>query len=126
MSRFSYNYRKTFSWPRTPRASSVSNWSRWTPCRPAARWTGGAGRHPSENPCIMTSDVLPAAATDLSAYCLDLARRARAASRALATAPGARKDRWLEQSAAALLERAPEILAANEQDLAGAHEQGLT
>ena len=75
----------------------------------------------------MTSDVLPSgAAADLAAYCLDLARRARAASRALATAAGARKDRWLERAAAALGERAPEILAANEQDLAGAREQGLT
>ncbi len=63
---------------------------------------------------------------DLSALCLDLARRARAASRVLATARGALKDRWLHRSAAALNERAAEVLAANERDLAGAASAGLT
>jgi glutamate-5-semialdehyde dehydrogenase len=63
---------------------------------------------------------------DLSAVCLDLARRARAASRILATARGALKDRWLRRAADALTERGPEVLAANERDLAGAREAGLT
>jgi glutamate-5-semialdehyde dehydrogenase len=63
---------------------------------------------------------------DLSAYCLDLARRARTASRALATATGAAKDRWLRAAASALEERAADILAANECDVAGAAEAGLT
>ncbi len=35
------------------------------------------------------------AAPDLSAYCTDVARRARAAARLLAVVPGARKDAWL-------------------------------
>jgi len=54
-------------------------------------------------------------------YCTDVARRAPApASRALAVVPAARKDAWLGAAADALDERADEILAANEKDLAGA------
>ncbi len=64
--------------------------------------------------------------TDLPAACLDLARRARAASRVLATARGVLKDRWLRRSAEALTGRAAEVLAANERDLAGARDAGLT
>ena len=63
--------------------------------------------------------------TDLSAYGNDLCLRARAAARALATTPGALKDRWLGRAAAALEERRAEVLAANEQDLAGAAAAGL-
>jgi len=63
---------------------------------------------------------------DLSAYCLDLARRARAAGRLLATVRGSQKDRWLQLAARALEERAPEILTANERDLASAAANGLT
>jgi glutamate-5-semialdehyde dehydrogenase len=63
--------------------------------------------------------------TDLAAYCADLGRRARAASRFLATAHGDRKDRWLFQTAAALETRAAEILEANARDVAGAVEAGL-
>src|SRR5262245_49128635 len=66
------------------------------------------------------------AASDLSAYCLDLGRRARAAARALATAPTERKDRWLRLSADALQAQLPVLLAANERDLAGAQAEGLT
>jgi glutamate-5-semialdehyde dehydrogenase len=62
---------------------------------------------------------------DLSAYCVDLARRARAAARLLA-AGGTRKDGWLLGTADALEQRSSEILAANEQDLAGAAELGLS
>ena len=65
-------------------------------------------------------------ATDLAAYCADLGRRARAAARALATAPGAAKDRWLLAAADALAERRDEVLAANERDVAGALGLGLT
>ena len=39
---------------------------------------------------------------DLQASCEDLARRARQASRRLATAPGAAKNRWLHLAADAL------------------------
>jgi glutamate-5-semialdehyde dehydrogenase len=65
-------------------------------------------------------------AADLPAYCEDLARRARAASRALATARGARKDRWLTASAAAIEQRADDLLHENAHDLADAEEHGLT
>jgi glutamate-5-semialdehyde dehydrogenase len=64
-------------------------------------------------------------APDLASYCADLGRRARAAARALATAPSARKDRWLAEAAAALGGRRDEILAANARDVAGAREAGL-
>ena len=70
--------------------------------------------------------ILAAAPPDLAAYCTDVARRARAASRALAVVPGARKDAWLHAAAAALEERSAEILTANEKDVAGAAEAGLT
>ncbi|MGH7171394.1 MAG: glutamate-5-semialdehyde dehydrogenase, partial [Gemmataceae bacterium] len=66
------------------------------------------------------------AAADLSAYCVDLARRARAASRLLATASGACKNDWLQSTAAVLEARSDEVLAANEQDLADAAEAGLS
>jgi glutamate-5-semialdehyde dehydrogenase len=64
--------------------------------------------------------------TDLAAYCADLGRRARAAARALATAPGGAKDRWLLAAADALGERRDEVLAANERDVALAREHRLT
>jgi glutamate-5-semialdehyde dehydrogenase len=63
---------------------------------------------------------------DLAAYCTDLGRRARVASRILATTPGAAKNAWLLRSAKAIETRTADVLAANEQDLAGAREQGLT
>jgi glutamate-5-semialdehyde dehydrogenase len=62
---------------------------------------------------------------DLSLYCADLARRARTASRALATARGSQKDGWLRRSAQALEERRDEILVANAIDLAAAAQNGL-
>ena len=64
--------------------------------------------------------------SDLSAYCDELGRKAREASRRLATTLGGRKDRWLHATAAALEARAAEILDANARDLASAHEAGLT
>ena len=63
---------------------------------------------------------------DLHAYCLDLAQRARAAARILATAAGERKDRWLFQAAADLEARTPEILQANARDLAAPAAAELT
>jgi glutamate-5-semialdehyde dehydrogenase len=62
---------------------------------------------------------------DLPAYCEDLARRARAASRVLATALGEQKNRWLLQAAAALEARTAEVLQANARDVAAAGELGL-
>jgi glutamate-5-semialdehyde dehydrogenase len=70
----------------------------------------------------MTADAPP----DLAAYCADLARRARAAARALAVGGGARKDAWLRAAAQALEHRGDEVLAANERDVAGAEALSLT
>jgi glutamate-5-semialdehyde dehydrogenase len=64
--------------------------------------------------------------TDLRAYCLDVARRARAASADVARAGGGAKIEWLKRSAAALRERADEILAANQLDLDAAPGYGLS
>jgi glutamate-5-semialdehyde dehydrogenase len=62
---------------------------------------------------------------ELSAYCLDLAQRARAASGLLVTASGKRKNDALLR-AAAYLRDAREVFAANEKDLAAAGEFGLS
>jgi glutamate-5-semialdehyde dehydrogenase len=63
---------------------------------------------------------------DLTAYCDDLARRAQAASRLLATVlPGA-KNAWLRRAGTALEERSAEILQANGRDVAQAADLGLT
>src|SRR5436309_15315077 len=62
---------------------------------------------------------------DLSAACAELARRARSASRVLAGAGGAVKDRWLRGCADALVRRQAEVLSANERDLSAARAHGL-
>src|SRR5262245_24245188 len=64
--------------------------------------------------------------SDLSAHCDDLGRRARVASRALATALGAQKNDWLQRSAAALESRAAQLLEANARDVSAAEDLGLT
>lgn len=63
---------------------------------------------------------------DLKEYCLDMARRAKAAAAQLALAPGAAKNNWLKRSADLLRERTSEILSANAEDLAAAPKDGLT
>jgi glutamate-5-semialdehyde dehydrogenase len=63
---------------------------------------------------------------DLSSYCEDLGRRAKRAARLLTTATGSQKNRWLQETASALETRAPEVLAANAQDLAAADKLGLS
>jgi glutamate-5-semialdehyde dehydrogenase len=63
---------------------------------------------------------------DLAAYCADLARRSRDASRLLAAAAGARKNRWLSMAADALESRQAAILDANARDVAAAGEAGLS
>lgn len=63
---------------------------------------------------------------DLAALCREWAARARAAAAELASAPTAAKDRWLRRAADALHTRQPDLLAANEQDLAGAAALGLS
>ncbi len=64
--------------------------------------------------------------TDLRAYCLDVARRARTAAGELATAKGAKKIDWLRRSAALLRSRAADIQEANKRDLAAAPGYGLS
>jgi glutamate-5-semialdehyde dehydrogenase len=64
--------------------------------------------------------------TDLATYCLDVAKRARAASAQLALAKGTAKIEWLKRSAALLRERADEILAANQLDIEAAPAYGLS
>ena len=62
---------------------------------------------------------------NLPAYCEDIARRAKAASRLLATVLGRQKDRWLLETAQALEARTPEILDANRRDIAAAEKDQL-
>jgi glutamate-5-semialdehyde dehydrogenase len=67
-----------------------------------------------------------AAVGDLQDYCLGVARRARAAAEVMAQVTGAMKDEWLRLAARLLRERASDLAAANEADLAAAGELGLT
>jgi len=68
----------------------------------------------------------PIHSTDLAANCADLGRRAKAASRILATVTTAQKDAWLLHAVARLIDGKNVILAANARDLAAAEENGLT
>ena len=61
---------------------------------------------------------------DLSGEMRALATEARAAARRLSHAPSASKDAALRAGAAAILRRAPAILAANREDLAAARQAG--
>jgi glutamate-5-semialdehyde dehydrogenase len=63
---------------------------------------------------------------DLKQYCLDVARRARAASELLARSAGQQKIDWLRASAKRFRERSAEIIAANNQDISAAPDYGLT
>ncbi|MBV9042641.1 MAG: aldehyde dehydrogenase family protein, partial [Acidimicrobiia bacterium] len=56
----------------------------------------------------------------------DLGRRAKAASRTLATASTGAKDAALQAAADLLVDRAPEIVEANAADVAGAEADGVT
>jgi glutamate-5-semialdehyde dehydrogenase len=63
--------------------------------------------------------------TDLKAYCLRVARRARDAAVQLAQVSGGAKNDWLRDSAKSLRDRTELVLAANRQDVEAAVEQGL-
>jgi glutamate-5-semialdehyde dehydrogenase len=63
---------------------------------------------------------------DLATYCEGMARRARAASRLLATARGDQRNAWLLDVASTLQERSTDILTANAADLAETEAEGLT
>ena len=62
---------------------------------------------------------------NLRDYCLDVAKRAKKASRALASVSGSKKNEWLEVCARELVERKDEILAENAKDLSAAREANL-
>lgn len=62
----------------------------------------------------------------LQEYCLEVARRAKAASVELACLGGAVKQKWLQRSARLLKERTIALSEANHKDLAAAPSFGLT
>lgn len=62
----------------------------------------------------------------LETYCLQVAQQARRASRELALATTEAKNGWLLRGAELLDQRKAEILTANQKDIAGAPEFGLT
>src|SRR5476651_810148 len=62
---------------------------------------------------------------DIAVYCTDLARRAKASARDLATVTGERKNRWLKLAADALEDRSAAILEANVRDVAAAEKSDL-
>lgn len=63
---------------------------------------------------------------DLQQYCLEVARRARAASSQLAQVTGQQKNNWLNHSAKLLRENVDSILQANQKDIDAAESFGLT
>jgi glutamate-5-semialdehyde dehydrogenase len=63
---------------------------------------------------------------DLNAYCLDVARRAKAASMQMATLGSGVKINWLRQSAVLLRQNVDAIERANAEDLAAAPGYGLS
>ncbi|MBC7352515.1 MAG: glutamate-5-semialdehyde dehydrogenase, partial [Thermogutta sp.] len=63
---------------------------------------------------------------DLKEYCLEVARRARAASVELARLSGATKQQWLHRCAKLMKERMVALTDANHKDLAAAPSFGLT
>jgi glutamate-5-semialdehyde dehydrogenase len=72
----------------------------------------------------VAESVTPPTAS-LHSYCEDLARRARQASRIIARAQGAQKNRWLIEAAAALEKQTPALLEANAKDIS-ANKSSLT
>jgi glutamate-5-semialdehyde dehydrogenase len=77
-------------------------------------------------PTAATEEMAVMTHSEIQTYCLDLASRARFASRTLATASGALKNLWLQRAAHALGAGTESILAANARDLERAPEFGLT
>ena len=64
--------------------------------------------------------------SEIAGYCLQTAKNARAASYALASLDASIKNKWLSDSADALIENAESIIAANEKDIAAAPGYGLS
>lgn len=71
---------------------------------------------------MATTETTP----DLAAYAAEIAGAAQMATRALATATGAQKDRWLARSAELIRSRTAELLAANSRDIDLAPGYGLS
>jgi glutamate-5-semialdehyde dehydrogenase len=63
---------------------------------------------------------------DLHAYCEQIARQAKEASRLLAKTPGSARNRWLQRAVDELQKRKEAIFAANATDLERAGQFGLT
>src|SRR5262245_10854944 len=72
-----------------------------------------------------TSVLTPAPDLDLSEYCADLGRQARAASRLLASVTGGQKNAWLLRAADALDAQLAAVLQANARDIEAASQHGL-
>ncbi|MEO0587662.1 MAG: glutamate-5-semialdehyde dehydrogenase [Planctomycetota bacterium] len=70
---------------------------------------------------VATPDI-----ADLQAHCLAMAERARAASRAVATASGSARNTALHAIAAAIRDAAPALIEANALDLEAAEANGLS
>jgi glutamate-5-semialdehyde dehydrogenase len=64
--------------------------------------------------------------SDVRGYCLDLARRAKAAAAELARGSGQQKNDWLRHGAKLLRDRTSDLIEANLADLAAAPGFGLT
>ena len=62
---------------------------------------------------------------DFALYAAEVAAAAQVASRALATAEGLQKNRWLSRAAELIRAQEPQILSANQMDVAAAPEYGL-
>jgi len=62
---------------------------------------------------------------DFALYAVEIAAAAQVASRALAAANGIKKNRWLTRSAELIRQSIPDILAANQADVAAAPKFGL-
>jgi glutamate-5-semialdehyde dehydrogenase len=75
---------------------------------------------------VMTTATPAEAIADVPAYCQQLAEDALAASRSLATTPGAKRDAALRHIADALLADAEAIKQANAADLAAGRDAGLS
>ena len=69
---------------------------------------------------------MASATIELEPYCLDVAKRAKAASAELAVATGQQKNDWLHTSARLLRDSVDKIASANALDLDAAPEFGLT
>lgn len=76
------------------------------------------------NPAPRTTQTTPF--NNVADYCRTIGQRVRRGSRALATADGALRNRWLEASAEALIESRDVILASNAEDLNRAENSNLT